>query len=94
MTTNTATASLSAKLHALWDNLDAEERRVFALAARVSPDDEVAGFTEMVHLYMLLPALATVDQMVFTNDTIDKIQSPRDIASGQATGRRQHLPLN
>jgi hypothetical protein len=32
------------------------------------------------------PTGATQQGMIFTNDTIDKIQSPRDPASGQATG--------
>jgi hypothetical protein len=78
-----AVQSLSTKLHALWDNLDAEERRVFALAAASSGEgSEVEGFAETVHLYLLLPPLKTYQDIESTY----AIKSPRDAASGQATG--------
>lgn len=76
-----AIQSLSTKLHALWDNLDAEERRVFALAAATDPEAEVSGYAEMVHLYLLLPPLKTYQKIEWT-----AIKSPRDAASGLPTG--------
>jgi hypothetical protein len=53
---NDAARSLSSKLHALWDNLDAEERRLFAIAA-AGDEGEVEGFAAPLTLGQLLPPL-------------------------------------
>ncbi len=81
-----AVQSLSSKLHALWDNLDAEERRLFALAAANSGEgSEVEGFATIPTLGQLLPPITGF--MDYTDDAcMDRIVSPRDAASGLPTG--------
>lgn len=82
---NAAARSLSDKLHALWENLDDEERRVFAHAvADHSESPEVAGFAKLPSIGLLLPPIKA---MTYGDIEFDVV-SPRDPASGQATGVR------
>lgn len=87
---DTVTQRLSDKLHALWDSLDAEEQRLFALAARAD-EEEVAGYAAGTTLFTLLPVLQTG----FTDMTLHaeaSVSSVREAGSGMATGRRQYEP--
>lgn len=77
--------SLSTKLHALWEGLDDDERRLFAAAAANAGDGaEVAGFAKVPNLGQLLPPIKA---MTYGDIDFDVV-SPRDPASGQASGVR------
>jgi hypothetical protein len=80
-----AVQSLSTKLHALWADLDDDERRVFAAAAaQADGGSEVTGFAKLPTFGQLLPG---VNSMTYGDIEFD-IVSPRDPASGLPTGKR------
>jgi hypothetical protein len=81
--------SLSTKLHALWADLDDDERRVFAAAAASADGGpEVTGFAKLPNFGQLLPAVNSTNYFDIEFEFEFDIVSPRDPASGLPTGKR------
>ena len=90
MNESTVTDRLAAKLQTFYAALETDEQQLLAAVAARS-DGEVSGY-ELEDILIssqsvLVPTLSSLG-----NFQIQAIESPRDLVTGQAVGRRVHKP--